>query len=414
MSLPRSLFAVASAALLAACASAPETPSVRPHVIAFPDTLQQEASAPVAAPASAPAARPQAPAVTVNPYASPQAGRALLERLLPQGIPARKAWADAVFASFTQLKIPYTPQYFCAVLAVAEQESGFNPDPVVPNLSAIVWKEIDAHRRKYMIPSFVVDAAMLKRSPDGRSYKERVNALRTKREMNQLYEDMARELPYGQQMALDKNPIRDGGPMQVSVAFARTQVRAWPYPYRYTNIRDEVFSLRGSVYFGTAILLQYAAPYDKMIYRFADYNAGRYSSRNAAFQAAVSRISGQKLSMDGDLMLYSNKMDRVFSGAASETQRALTAMAGRLQMAPADIVRDLKQEKLSSFEQTPLFQKVFAMADRQAGRRVAREAIPQIVLVSPKFTHRLTTEWFARRVDGRYRACLGRGGFSAD
>ncbi|TDR73883.1 uncharacterized protein DUF1615 [Paludibacterium purpuratum] len=347
-------------------------------------------------------------------YSNPQAGRALLDTLLPRGISARKAWADNILASFSQLKIPYAPQYFCAVLAVAEQESGFNPDPEVPNLSAIVWQQIDEHRKKYMIPQFVIDAAMLKKSPDGRSYKERVNALRTKRQMNQLYEDMVRELPYGQDLMLSKNPIRDGGPMQVSVAFAQTQIKAWPYPYSYTNLRDEVFSLRGSVYFGTAILLQYAAPYDQMIYRFADYNAGRYSSRNAAFQAAVARLTGRKLSLDGDLMLYSNKMNRVFSGQASETQQALMTQSGRLQMSSADILRDLKQEKLSSFEQTTLYQRVFAAADRQAGRRVARETMPQIVLISPKFTHKLTTEWFATRVNGRYRQCMARGGFKAE
>lgn len=306
--------------------------------------------------------------------------------------------------AFSHLKIPYTPQFFCAVLAVAEQESGFSPDPVVPNLSKIVWGEIEQRRQKYLIPQFAVDAAMSKASPDGRSYRQRVDALRTKREMNALYEDMARELPFGQTLFERKNPIRDGGPMQVSVAFAETHVRAWPYPYRYANLRDEVFTRRGSVYFGTAILLQYPAPYHDMIYRFADYNAGRYASRNAAFPRAVARLSGRKLALDGDIMLYSDKMNRVLSGETSETQRALQAIAGRLGMSEADMLRDLKQEKLSAFGQTPLYQKVFALA----GPAAPREIIPQIVLVSPKFSHRLTTEWFARRVDGRYRQCLAR------
>ncbi|BEV71110.1 MULTISPECIES: DUF1615 domain-containing protein [unclassified Paludibacterium] len=402
--------------LLTACAATQPPAPVSPASSPLPET----ASAPVVSPPlptpvvpAPPAAVPAKPVPAPN-YNNPQAGRALLDRLLPRGIPARQAWSENIFAAFTQLKIPYAPQYFCAVLAVAEQESGFSPDPEVPNLSAIVWKQIDEHRKKYMIPQLVIDAAMLKTSPDGRSYKERVNALRTKRQMNQLYEDMVREMPYGQDLLLAKNPIRDGGPMQVSVAFAQTQIKAWPYPYSYANLRDEVFSLRGSVYFGTAILLQYAAPYDRMIYRFADYNAGRYSSRNAAFQAAVARLSGQKLALDGDLMLYSNKMNRVFSGQASATQKVLSGMADRLQMSVADVVRDLKQEKLSSFEQTTLYQRVFAAADRQAGRKVAREIIPQIVLISPKFTRQLSTEWFATRVNGRYERCMARGGFKAD
>jgi hypothetical protein len=35
--------------------------------------------------------------------------------------------------------------------------------------------------------------------------------------------------------------------------------------------------------------------------------------------------------------------------------------------------------------------------------------MPQIDLKSPKISRKLTTEWFARRVEGRYRNCLNRG-----
>jgi hypothetical protein len=312
--------------------------------------------------------------------------------------------------AFTTLKLPYSAQNFCAVLAVAEQESGYDPDPVTPNLANIVWGEIEKRRKKYLIPSLVVDAALLKTSPNGQSYKERINSLRTKRQMNALYEDMVRELPFGQTIFEHKNPIRDGGPMQVSVAFAETHVRVWPYPYPYKNLRDEVFSLRGSVYFGTAIMLQYPVRYSDMVYRFADFNAGRYSSRNAAFQAAVARLTHRKLALDGDLMLYQNKMDRILSGEESSTQKALYAIAGRLGMGQDEILRDLKQEKLYGFVDTPLYRRVFELADKAAGRPVPREMIPQIVLISPKITHHLTTEWFANKVNGRYHACLARGG----
>ncbi|MEJ8675726.1 DUF1615 domain-containing protein [Chromobacterium amazonense] len=399
---------LAGSLLLAACATPPQSPNASaPIEPASAPAAQQPLAAPASAPVTAPApSRPVAKPAQPPAAIADSEGRALLDRLLPPGIPDRKGWSNDIMGAFSHLKIPYTPQFFCAVLAVAEQESGFSPDPVVPNLSKIVWGEIERRRQKYLIPQFVVDAAMAKKSPDGRTYKQRVDALRTKREMNALYEDMVRELPFGQTIFEHKNPIRDGGPMQVSVAFAETHVRAWPYPYPYTNLRDEVFTRRGSVYFGTAILLQYPAPYHDMVYRFADFNAGRYASRNAAFQQAVARLSGRKLALDGDIMLYNNKMNRDLSGEVSDTQRALQSIAGKIGMSDAEMLRDLKLEKLSGFAQTPLYQKVFALA----GSKAPREIIPQIVLVSPKFTHKLTTEWFARRVDGRYQRCLARGG----
>ena len=38
-----------------------------------------------------------------------------------------------------------------------------------------------------------------------------------------------------------------------------------------------------------------------------------------------------------------------------------------------------------------------------------RRAMPQIDLKSPKITRKLTTEWFARRVEGATKTCLTRG-----
>lgn len=331
--------------------------------------------------------------------------RALLLQLLPPKINDRSGWATDIHTSFAALHIPATPENYCAAIAVIEQESSFQADPVVAGLPRIVWKEIETRRKKYSIPKVVLDVALLKSSPDGRSYKARINALKTERQMNTLFEEMIAELPDGKRLLSGYNPIRTGGPMQVSIEFCQDHAHAKPYPYpRQQSLRDEVFTRRGGVYFGIANLLDYPAPYSQHLYRFADFNAGRYSSRNAAFQRAVTKLGKSKLALDGDLLRY---VDGAPSSQTSATQQALLALSKSLGMSKADMLRDLKLEKSAAFAQTRLYQRVFALADQKAGSMLPREAMPQIKLKGPKIQRRLTTEWFAKRVDWRYRNCLG-------
>ena len=361
--------------------------------------LPKPAPAPTAVPTPAP---PKPPAA----YPSEREGRALVAGFLPPGVKDRDGWSGDIFTAFSALRIPPTPDNICAVIAVIEQESTFQADPVVPGLSQIVQKEIDARRERLHLPRLLVDAALLKTSPDGRSYKARIDALRTEKQMNDLFDDMISELPNGRSLLGGYNPVRTGGPMQVSVAFAEEHVteKAYPYPRR-GSVRSEVFTRRGGVYFGTAILLDYPAPYSKLLYRFADFNAGRYSSRNAAFQAAVARIGGQPLALDGDLLRYTGGVP---ASEPSTTLSALQRIASRLGLSGAEINRDLRLEKTPRFAQTALYTRVFALAEGAAGGHFPREAMPQIDLKSPKIQRKLTTGWFAERVDWRHRTCLGR------
>jgi len=355
---------------------------------------------------------PRAPGATGQPAAPPvlpeKDVRAMVTRLIPASVKDRGAWAADLHAIFGKLDFPHAPEIYCAAIAVIEQESGFQADPVVPGLPAIVWKELEARGSRYGIPLLLIKAAMLKTSPDGRSYNQRIDTLKTEKQLNALFQDMIDELPAGKQLFAGYNPVRTGGPMQVSVEFAEQYARdrAYPWPLK-GSVRDEVFSRRGGLYFGSAILLDYPAPYDNVLYRFADFNAGRYSSRNAAFQGALARLAGKALTLDGDLLRYDKGQA---SEAASSVELAARTQAGSLQMTTAEIRRDLLLEKSAEFGQSPLFKRVFALAERQAGSPLARQAMPQIDLKSPKISRKLTTEWFARRVEGRYQSCLGRAG----
>lgn len=142
-------------------------------------------------------------------------------------------------------------------------------------------------------------------------------------------------VPMGQTLFGSLNPVHTGGPMQVSIAFAEQHTSGYPWKMAGT-VRQEVFSRRGGLWFGTYHLLNYPANYSAPIFRFADFNAGWYASRNAAFQNAVSKASGVKLAMDGDLILYG-------SSEPGKTELAVRKLAGKLGMSESEIRQQLQK-----------------------------------------------------------------------
>ncbi len=333
--------------------------------------------------------------------------RQRIVRLLPAYAKDKAGWATDLHTAFKTLDVPHAAPTYCAAIAIIEQESSFQADPTVPGLPGIVRKELESRAGRYGVPALIVTAALGKTSPDSKTYNQRIDALKTETQLNGLFEDMIGELPFGRQLFADYNPVRTGGPMQVSIEFAGQHVkeRSYPYPIQ-KKLRDEVFTRRGGVYFGSAILLDYPAPYDAVVYRFADFNAGRYSSRNAAFQLALGQLAGQPLAPDGDLLRYDDGQP---AAVPSRVEEAAIGLAGKLDMSRPQIRRDLLLEKTAAFSRSPLYTRVFALAEAK-GRPLARQAMPQIDLKSPKIRRKLTTEWFAKRVEGRYRTCLARSG----
>lgn len=186
--------------------------------------------------------------------------------------------------------------------------------------------------------------------------------------------------------------------MQVSIAFAEQHTKGYPWKMDGT-VRQEVFSRRGGLWFGTYHLLNYPASYSAPIYRFADFNAGWYASRNAAFQNAVSKTSGVKLALDGDLIRYDSK-------EPGKTELATRKLAGKLGMSDSEIRRQLEKGDSFSFEETALYKKVYQLAEAKTGKSLPREMLPGIQLESPKITRNLTTAWFAKRVDERRARCM--------
>ncbi|MES2887526.1 MAG: DUF1615 domain-containing protein [Pseudomonadota bacterium] len=333
--------------------------------------------------------------------ARPDAVRARIAALLPATVADRPGWALDIYAAFDALRIEPSVANICSVLAVTEQESTYRVDPPVAGLGRIAREEIDRRAERVGVPRLLVQAALQARSPDSRTWSERIDAARTEKELSNLFEELIDQVPLGQRLLAGYNPVHTGGPMQVSIDYAQAHAKNHTYPYRVVgSIRDEVFTRRGGLYFGIAHLLGYPAAYDQPIYRFADFNAGQYASRNAAFQRAVGLLTGTTLDLDGDLVAHGSGADK--PGA---TEAAVRSLGPRLRMNDSEIRRALESADRASFEETRLWSRVFELGDAAAKRPLPRAVVPRIQLKSPKITRSLTTEWFARRVDERYQRC---------
>ena len=344
--------------------------------------------------------RPSEPAINA------QDARLLIAQLLPAKLPDRLGWDADIYEGFSALKVPPTRENICAVLAVIAQESSFQVDPVIPNLGAIAKQEIDVRAGRAHIPLLIVHGVLDLKSPNGRTYSERIDRAQTEKQLSDIFEDFIASVPLGRTLFDDKNPIRTRGPMQVNIAFAEQFSSATPYPFPVgRSIADEVFTRRGSLYFGIAHLLDYRAPYDDLLYRFADFNAGQYASRNAAFQNAVGIATGKKLVADGALM-----PPGAGANAPGDTEIAVRSLSGQLGLTDAAIHSALTEGRSKAFEATTVYQRVYALAEKKRGHPLPRAVLPQIKLGGPKIKRDLSTAWYAHRVDARFNRCLNSSG----
>lgn len=309
----------------------------------------------------------------------------------------RAGWANDVVAAIRMTHKAPTAERACAVIAVIEQESGYQADPVVPNLPRIVMQALEQKLARLGPLAKPTLNAIL-----DRDLRARIRALRTERDLDRLFRDtIAARLPASVTALTgidDLNPVTTAGSMQVQVAFARELSGLGD-----ADVRELLYTRSGGVQFGTARLLGYGAGYDDVVYRFADYNAGTYSSRNAAFQEQLAQLVGTRLALDGDLLDYGDDAD-------SQTLRAAIAFGAAQGLREGDVRRDLAEEKSQAFEDTELWHAVRAAWALRGGTPAPYARIPQVTLTSPKLSRARTTAWFADSVKRRYVACRQRQG----
>ncbi len=209
-------------------------------------------------------------------------------------------------------------------------------------------------------------------------------------------------VPLGKRLFGELNPVRTAGPMQVSISYSEQHAREKHYPYPVPgDIRDEVFTRRGGLYFGIAHLLDYPAPYDQMLFRFA-ITTPVITRANCGVSERSQPGRRARRSRSTEICWLSGGS----ASAPSNTELAIRKLRDRLGLSDSQIHGDLERGTQDGFEKTKLYSGVFELANEGRAQALPRAVVPKIRLQSPKITRKLTTEWFARRVNERYERCL--------
>lgn len=352
-----------------------------------------------------------------------------IKHLVPPRVNNRNSWAKDIFDITNQLGIPQTKENICSIVAVVDQESNFVADPQVPNLGVKAVKEVeDRLDEKFKdklgdaiggtVAGYFQEVLKTQPSPEN-NYLSQMRRVKTERQLDELYREIfdymskhyhvsaltgAAKL-VGQDIGEKLNPITTLGSMQVLASYAKEHQRQGG---NMAELRTDLYSQYGGLYYGIHRLMMYSADYNKSIYRFADYNSGMYSSRNAAFQSMLNDLTVSELDLDGDLLLYTK--DGSIRSVSSQSERELINVftANNILVTPRQIRADLKKEKEKIFEDTATYRAVTKLYQEKTGRAPIYAIMPQVVISGPKLSRDYDTNWFATRVNGRYLSCMQR------
>lgn len=352
-----------------------------------------------------------------------------IKQLIPSRVEARQSWANDIYDIMNTLKIPRNRENVCSIVAVVDQESNFKADPVVYGLGEKAVSEINSRlNEKFEAklgktigePIAAYFQKVLKTQPsEENNYLSQMRRVKTERELDVLYREIfdymaahyhvsaltgAAKL-VGQDMGEKMNPITTLGSMQVHIRYAQAHKRNL---VGIDGLRDDLYTQYGGLYYGIHRLMTYPADYEKPLYRFADYNSGMYSSRNAAFQSMLNDLTEAELDLDGDLLLYNKEGNLKATRSQSEKELTNVFAQNNILVTPRQIRLDLKKEKDKSFENTQTYIAVKKLYEKKTGDSAPYAIMPKVVISGPKLSRDYNTNWFANRVNGRYLTCMQR------
>ncbi|WP_394752712.1 DUF1615 family protein [Crenothrix sp.] len=352
----------------------------------------------------------------------------LIEQAAP-GINNSFEWSKDLRDTLAVHHLELSRENICAMIAVISQESSFAANPSISVLSekdlrvlATKWIKLPLFER-HNERSFI---AWLRHKPTIRnSYWKRFRNAKTERELDWTYRKMISDtLSWSSKdnnvlqnnvllrnLLEDANEISTIGSMQVAVSFAmQIEEQRITRPLNLEEVwamRDRMYTRKGGMYYGALLLLGYDVGYDKKLYRFADFNAGRFASRNAAFQATVAELLGKPVTADGDLLMYDPQGKPATT--VSNSEHAINEIIQKydLGLTAIEIHNDLLQEKQINFSHTQTYQIIRQHYQKLMHKQALTAIVPNIVLRSEKNTEMMSTEKFTNTVNSRYQQCMG-------
>lgn len=352
-----------------------------------------------------------------------------IAKLIPNRVQQRERWAQDIYDISQQFGIPQTKDNMCSIIAVVDQESNFVADPQVAGLGAKAVKEVEERLEEKFteklgekiggtVAGYFQEVLKNQPTPDN-NYLSQMRKVKTERELDELYREIFDHMSQhyhvsaltgaaklvGQDIGEKLNPITTLGSMQVHISYAKEHKRQGG---NIAALRSDLYTQYGGLYYGIHRLMMYPADYERAIYRFADYNSGMYSSRNAAFQTMLNAVADIELDLDGDLLLYTK--DGSERAQKSQSENALINLFAleKVLITPRQIRADLKKEKEKKFEETATYQEVVRLYEEKTGKDAIYAVMPEVVISGPKLSRDYNTNWFATRVNGRYNTCMQR------
>lgn len=352
-----------------------------------------------------------------------------IKHLLPLHVSNKESWASDINGIMDNLQIKKTKQNVCSIVAIVDQESNFVANPQVAGLGEKAVKEVntrleekfsDKLGKRFGKPIAQYFQNILKNQPTKEnSYLKQMRHVKTEKDLDILYRQIFDYMTkhyhvsiftstakfIGQDIGEKMNPITTLGSMQVQVRYSKEHLKDNMNTYQ---LRDYLYTQYGGLYYGIHRLMLYQADYNKPIYRFADYNSGIYSSRNAAFQKILNQLGHYKLALDGDLLSY-DKDDKPIS-KTSDTEIALIQLFSKQNViiTTRQIRDDLEAEKEKKFENTDTYLKLIQLYKTKTGKTAPYAVMPEVIITGPKLSKDYNTYWYATRVNGRYETCMHR------